>query len=103
MMDEVFTASQEQPAVVTTFGDVAEITGEDLSALLAASGLEGKVTIVSPDAWTEVPADPFADYEAALEPVNRLSDVLMWAMRIPLFFAMKRWLFARKQEEVVCA
>lgn len=99
MMDEVFAASQEQPAVVTTFGDVTEITGEDLSALLAASGLEGKVTIVSPDAWTEVPADPFAAYEAALEPVNRLSDVLMWVMRIPLFFAMKGWLFARKQED----
>lgn len=99
MMDEVFAASQEQPAVVTTFGDVTEITGEDLSALLAASGLEGKVTFVNPDAWTEVPADPFAAYEAALEPVNLLSDVLMWVMRIPLFFAMKGWLFARKQED----
>ncbi|MBQ7848746.1 MAG: hypothetical protein IJ343_03390 [Clostridia bacterium] len=99
MMDEVFMASKYQPAVVTTFGDVTEITGEDLSALLAASGLEGKVTIVSPDAWTEVPADPFAAYEAARQPADRLSDVLMWVMRIPLFLCMKGWLFAQRQKE----
>lgn len=100
--NEALMAAQEQPVVVTTFGDAMEITGDELAAMLESSGVEGRVVIVNPDMTTEAPADPFTDYEAAMQLVNRLSSVLMWAMRIPLFFAMKRWLFAKEQEEAVC-
>lgn len=98
LLQEAVMAAETQPAVVRTFGSVTEITEDELSALLAASGLEGRVTVATPGMSLEPPADPFAGLEAVTQSAARLSDGMMWAMRIPLFFAMKNWLFAKKED-----
>lgn len=40
------------------------------------------------------PTDPFAAYEEAVAPATRLGEILQWVQLIPIFFAMRRWLFA---------
>lgn len=97
MLAEVYEESAAQPVTVTTFGVPEDAEADDLlSAILGNSGLDmDDVVIVSPgDVQSAVPADPFAAYEEAMKPSNLLADVLQWVQLIPIFFAMKRWLFA---------
>lgn len=111
MLAEVYAAPASQQVTVTTIG-VSEGEGTDdlLTAILSSSGLNpDEVIIVSPEnvnpevvATTDLAgllsglaasADPFAAYEEAMKPSNLVGDILMWVQLIPIFFAMKRWLF----------
>ena len=38
-------------------------------------------------------ADPFTAYEEAMKPADTLASILQWVQLIPIFFAMRRWLF----------
>lgn len=97
MLTEVYIDPAAQQVTITTFGvpEDAE-TDEMLSVVLTGSGIDmDDVVIVSPEnVETAVPADPFAAYEEAMKPVNRLGDILTWVQLVPIFFAMRRWLFA---------
>lgn len=111
MLMEAYEDPTAQQVTVTTFGVSDTEDADDLlAAILSSSGLNpDDVVIVSPEdvnpvdvATTDLSGllsaftaskDPFAAYEEAMKPSNLVGDILMWVQLIPIFFAMKRWLF----------
>ena len=96
MLEQAYAQSAGQQTTVTTIGVTEdESINELLSAFLTQNGIDaGNAVIVGPgEALSVTPADPFAAYEEAMAPANRLGDILQWVQLIPIFFAMKRWLF----------
>ncbi|MBE5809804.1 MAG: hypothetical protein E7318_02595 [Clostridiales bacterium] len=100
MLEEACADPAAQQVTVTTIG-VPEGVGEEsnalLDALLAHSGLNAEDVVIVPagDMLSSMQAatDPFAAYEEAMKPSNLVGDILMWVQLLPIFFAMKRWLF----------
>lgn len=98
MVAQAYADPAAQQVTVTTIG-VPEGEGTDdlLAAILSHSGLSTEDVVIVPaeDALASMQAasDPFAAYEEAMKPADRLADILMWVQLIPIFFAMKRWLF----------
>lgn len=107
IMTEAVSAAETQPTIVTVFGDpdsfpegVTIKPVEQLDQLLESAGIDpDNVMVVCPEGVTTAPAeDPLAAYQEAVRPVDRLSTILQWIRLIPLFFAMRRWLFRRETE-----
>ena len=98
MLEEAYSDPAPQQVTVTTFGvSEGEEVDELLAALLANSGLDAEDVVVLPagEALSSIQAavDPFAAYEEAMKPADTLANILQWVQLIPIFFAMKRWLF----------
>lgn len=54
---------------------------------------------LNPNATWEAGTPIIADiYEEAMKPSDTLGTILMWVQLIPIFFAMKRWLFVREED-----
>ena len=94
----VTTFNVSEEGTITTFTTEDEATDELLRMLLSYSGIDAEdAVIVGPgEALSSALTDPFAAYEEAMAPAIRLGDILQWVQLIPIFFAMKRWLFARE-------
>lgn len=96
MLEEAYNAPASQQVTVTTFS-VSEDEGMDelLAAILANSDLDAEdvTSIPADEALSHLQAAPFAAYEEAMAPANCLGNILQWVQLIPIFFAMKRWLF----------
>lgn len=92
----VTTISVSENGVLTTSTSEDAATDELLRMLLGYSGIDAEdAVIVGPgEALSSALTDPFAAYEEAMAPANRLGEILQWVQLIPIFFAMKRWLFA---------
>ena len=65
-----------------------------LKALAVPRDAEDVIIVGPGETLSTTMIDPFAAYEEAMAPANRLGDILQWVQLIPIFFAMKRWLFA---------
>lgn len=98
MLESAYADPASQQVTVTTFG-VSEGEGTDalLNAILSNSGLSEEDVVIIPaeEVLSDLTAstDPFAAYEEAMKPSALLGDILMWVQLIPIYFAMKRWLF----------
>lgn len=101
MLEAAYADPAAQQVTVTTFG-VSEGEGTDalLNAILSSSGVNAEDVVIVPAeevlSGLTAATDPFAAYEEAMKPSNLLGDILMWAQLIPIFFAMKRWLFPKE-------
>lgn len=101
MLEAAYADPAAQQVTVTTIG-VPEAEGTDalLDAILSNSGLSTEDVVILPAeealSGLTAAADPFAAYEEAMRPSTLLGDVLMWVQLIPIFFAMRRWLFPRE-------
>lgn len=98
MFAEAYADPTSQQVTVTTFGvPECEDTDELLAAILSHSGLDAEDVVIVPAeealSSLQAAADPFASYEEAMKSSSLLGEILMWVQLIPIFFAMKRWLF----------
>ena len=89
-----FSVSEEGALTASTSENAA--TDELLLMLLGYSGIDAEDAVIvgTGEALSSALTDPFAAYEEAMAPANRLGEILQWVQLIPIFFAMKRWLFA---------
>lgn len=98
ILEETYADPAAPQVVVTTIGaSEGEGTDELLASILSHSGLDAEDVVIVPaeEALSGFASatDPFAAYEEAMKPSTLLGDILMWVQLIPIFFAMKRWLF----------
>lgn len=96
MLDAAYANPAAHQVTVTTIGIPENEDSEGLlNAVLSHSGLSTEEVVIVPaeEALSTLRNNPFTDYEEAMAPSNLLGDILLWIQLIPVFFAMKRWLF----------